>query len=228
MKPEETTKILNKTLAELETLGNEKMRVQNIRHGATTKQFGVRLGELRKVAKKIKINRELALALWETKIIEARLLAILIILPESLSSEEVDSMVKSVNFTQVADWINTYIIKKHPEKETLRQDWMVSENPMAARAGWNLTAERISKSPEGIDIPKILNRLESEMGNADSLVQWTMNFALGATGINFPEYRERAIAIGHKLGIYKDYPVSKGCTSPFVPIWIETMVQRQK
>ena len=33
--------------------------------------------------------------------------------------------------------------------------------------------------------------------------------------------------IGEKLGIYRDYPVSKGCTSPFAPIWINEMVRRQ-
>jgi len=32
---------------------------------------------------------------------------------------------------------------------------------------------------------------------------------------------------GESLGIYRDYPVSKGCTSPFAPIWINEMVSRQ-
>ena len=54
-----------------------------------------------------------------------------------------------------------------------------------------------------------------------------MNYALAETGINHPEYRERAIAIGEKLGVYRDYPTSKGCTSPFAPIWINEMVSRQ-
>jgi len=54
-----------------------------------------------------------------------------------------------------------------------------------------------------------------------------MNSALDQIGIQFPELRDRAIAIGEKLGIYRDYPVSKGCTSPFAPIWIEEMVRRQ-
>ncbi|MHC4427074.1 MAG: DNA alkylation repair protein, partial [Planctomycetota bacterium] len=46
-------------------------------------------------------------------------------------------------------------------------------------------------------------------------------------GIHFPDHRERAIAIGETLGVYRDYPVSKGCTSPFAPIWINEMVRRQ-
>ena len=54
-----------------------------------------------------------------------------------------------------------------------------------------------------------------------------MNTTLANIGIHFPKLRKRAIAIGEKLGVYRDYPVSKGCTSPFAPIWIEFMVNRQ-
>ncbi|MEK7469925.1 MAG: hypothetical protein AAB074_21360 [Planctomycetota bacterium] len=36
-----------------------------------------------------------------------------------------------------------------------------------------------------------------------------------------------AIAIGEKIGLYRDWPVSKGCTPPYVPIWVEFMVKRK-
>ena len=38
----------------------------------------------------------------------------------------------------------------------------------------------------------------------------------------------RAFAIGDTLGVYRDYPVSKGCTSPFAPVWINAIVSRQR
>jgi 3-methyladenine DNA glycosylase AlkD len=65
------------------------------------------------------------------------------------------------------------------------------------------------------------------MGDAAPEVQWTMNFCLAGIGIHVPELRGRARAIGEELGLYRDYPVSKGCTSPFAPIWIDEMVRRQ-
>ena len=64
------------------------------------------------------------------------------------------------------------------------------------------------------------------MGTAPPETQWTMNYCLAGIGIHFPKLRKRALAIGESLGIYRDYPVSKGCTSPFAPIWIEEMVRR--
>ncbi|MDO5495955.1 MAG: DNA alkylation repair protein, partial [bacterium] len=37
---------------------------------------------------------------------------------------------------------------------------------------------------------------------------------------------ERALAIGERLEVLKDYPTPPGCTSPFAPIWITYMVDR--
>ena len=219
---------LKDTLAQLESLGNEKVRAHNKKYGAGDNQFGVHLGDIRKLAAKLKTNDRLAIALWDTGNIDARLLAILLIKPKNLSRDELDRMVRSANFVHVADWLNAYIVKNHPDKESLRQSWMEEDDPWAARAGWSLTAERIAKNPDGLDLPALLHRIESEMGNAASAVQWTMNFCLAGIGIHFPKYRKRAIAIGEKLGIYRDYPVSKGCTSPFAPIWINEMVRRQR
>lgn len=62
---------------------------------------------------------------------------------------------------------------------------------------------------------------------ADPAPQWTMNNTLAAIGIGYEKHRKRALSIGEKLGIYRDYLVSKGCTSPFAPAWISEMVKRQ-
>ncbi|GAA2586263.1 hypothetical protein Stube_59600 [Streptomyces tubercidicus] len=37
----------------------------------------------------------------------------------------------------------------------------------------------------------------------------------------------RALAIGERLEVLKDYPTSAGCTSPFAPVWIAETVQRR-
>lgn len=218
---------LDETLRQLESLGHEKMRAHNTKYGAGKNQYGVKHGDLRVLAKKIKTNRELALELWETGNVDAQLLATLLIKPKTLSAEEVNRLVRSISFAHVADWFISYIVKQHPEKETLRQQWVTTDDRWAARAGWSLTAERVVKRPEGLDLSALLDRLESEMGSADPVVQWTMNSTLAEIGIHHPDLRPRAVAIGEAIGLYRDYPVSKGCTSPFAPIWIRAMVNRQ-
>ena len=229
---EATTVAPGQVLEQLESLGNEAVRKQNakwaaggIQPGAT--QFGVKHGDIRALAKTIGSDHALATSLWETRNVDAQLLAVLLIKPKDLSAKEVDRLVRSITFGWVADWLINYVVKQHADKEGLRQQWMADDDRWAARAGWSLTAERVAKSPDGLDLPALLDRIESEMGAADPAAQWTMNAALAGIGIHVPKFRKRAIAIGEALGVYRDYPVSKGCTSPFAPIWINAMVSRQ-
>lgn len=221
----------NTALARLEALGKEAVKARYRKEAADLQCFGVQMGDIRKVAKEFGTDHgsdhELALALWESPVLEARLLAILLMKPDRLEREQLDTMVRSATAGQLADWLNAYIVKKHPDKEQLRQSWMVDVNPWAARAGWSLTSDRIEKSPAGLDLATLLDRIESEMAAAAPPQQWTMNFCLAAIGINHPEYRQRAIDIGQALGIYRDYPTPKGCTSPFAPVWIDAMVKGQ-
>jgi len=219
---------LNNVLNKLKELGSEKMRRQNLKRADTLNQYGVRMGDIRKLSKEIKNNLSLGLKLWDTKLLEAQLLTCLIIKPKQLSISQLDSMVRVTHFFQLADWFNAYLVAKHPQNEEIREKWMNDNNPAAARAGWNLCSIRVSQKAEYIDTAQILNRLENEMKKADQYVQWTMNFTLVNIGIYHQELRDKAIQVSEDLGVYKDFPVSKGCTSPYAPIWINEMVSRLK
>lgn len=214
-------------LAALEPYGIPKLREQNIQRGAPANQFGAKMGDIRIVAKSIKSNHELARQLWAHGNLEAMLLATLIAKPKLFTTEELERMTAEVTWDWLADWLMSYVTKQHPEKESLRQRWMLSDHPMLLRAGWSLTTERVVKEPAGMDLAGLLDRIDSEMAEAPAPAQWTMNFCLGEIGIRYPEHRERAVSIGERIGLYRNYPCSKGCVSPYVPTWVATMVARQ-
>ena len=214
-------------LTKLESLGDEARRKHNAKAGAPENQFGVKLGDLRTLAKKIKGDHALALELWETGNVEAQLLATLLIDPKQFTASDVDRLTRSTTCAQVADWLNSYVVGQHPEKEALREKWMKAKDRWAARAGWGLTASRINKGTADFDLSALLDRIEKEMPKAKPEVQWTMNFTLGAIGIHHAKLRKRAVAIGEEIGLYRDWPVSKGCIPPYVPVWVDAMVKRQ-
>lgn len=219
---------VRQVLEKLEALGHEKVRERNRKLGAGEAQYGVRMGDVRKVAKEHRGDHDLALALWATEVLEARLVAILLLKPKRLDAGELDALVRSARFAQLADWLNAYVVRKHPEKEGLRRTWVEDPDPWAARAGWDLTAERVAKDPDGLDLNALLDRIEVELAVADPAAQWMMNNVLAGIGIHHAEHRERALAIGEAAGVYRDYPVPKGCTSPFAPEWIGEMVRRKE
>ncbi|MGW9413783.1 DNA alkylation repair protein [Arthrobacter cupressi] len=211
-------------MAELAALEDPKAREVNERHGD---DHGVNLGKLRAVAKRLKIQQDLALELWATEDTAARLLALLICRPKAFGRDELDAMLRQARTPKVQDWLVNYVVKKSPHAEELRQAWFADPDPVVASAGWALTSERVVKKPEGLDLPGLLDVIEAQMKDAPERLQWAMNTCLAQIGIEHPGYRDRAIGIGERLEVLKDYPTPPNCTSPFAPVWIKEMVRRQ-
>ncbi|PWU54966.1 DNA alkylation repair protein [Micromonospora sp. S4605] len=215
---------VTEVMAELAALEDPKAREVNEKHGD---DHGVNLGRLRALAKRLKTQQELARQLWATGDTAARLLAILICRPKAFARDELDVMVREARTPKVHDWLVNYVVKKNPHAEELRLAWFTDPDPVVASAGWALTTERVAKKPEGLDLPGLLDVIETEMRDAPDRLQWAMNHCLAQIGIEHAEHRARAIDIGERLEVLKDYPTSPGCTSPFAPVWIAEMVRRQ-
>ncbi|MFD4588668.1 DNA alkylation repair protein [Streptomyces sp. NPDC058434] len=211
-------------MAELAALADPKTREVNAKHGD---DHGVNLGRLRALAKRLRTQQDLACRLWATEDSSARLLALLICRPKAFGRHELDAMLREARTPKVHDWLVNYVVKKNPHAEELRVAWSADPDPVVASAGWALTTERVAKKPEGLDLAGLLDVIESEMKDAPDRLQWAMNHTLAQIGIEHPEYRGRAIDIGERLEVLKDYPTSPGCTSPFAPVWISEMVRRR-
>ncbi|WP_073225126.1 DNA alkylation repair protein [Streptomyces sp. NBRC 110465] len=211
-------------LAELAALEDPRVRAVNEKHGD---DHGVNLGRLRAVAKRLGTQQELAVRLWETDDSAAMLLALLICRPKAFGRDALDRMLREARAPKVHDWLVNYVVKRSPHAEELRTAWSADPDPVVASAGWALTTERVRKSPEGLDLPGLLDVIEAGMKDAPVRLQWAMNHCLARIGIDHPALRARAVAIGERLEVLKDYPTSPGCTSPYAPDWIAEMVRRQ-
>ncbi|MFE6853873.1 DNA alkylation repair protein [Streptomyces sp. NPDC057674] len=212
-------------MAELAALEDPKARAVNERHGD---DHGVNLGKLRALAKRLKTQQDLAERLWQTDDSAARLLALLICRPKAFGRDELDAMLRGARTPKVQDWLVNYVVRKSPHAEELRLAWTADPDPVVAAAGWALTTERVAKQPDGLDLDGLLDVVEAEMKDAPDRLQWAMNHCLAQIGIEHPERRARALDIGERLEVLKDYPTSPGCTSPFAPVWITEMVRRRE
>lgn len=224
MATESVSTAVDDVLAQLAALEDPRVRAVNERHGD---DHGVNLTKLRAVAKSLKTQHELAGRLWETGDTAARLVAILISRPKAYSAAELDAMLRDARVPKVRDWLISYVVKKSPHVEDLRVAWFNDSDPAIAGSGWALTSARVAKSAEGLDLSGLLDIVEADMTDAPKGLQWAMNECLATIGIHHPELRARAIDIGERLEVLKDYPTPANCTSPFAPIWINEMVRRQ-
>ncbi|WP_277369583.1 DNA alkylation repair protein [Rhodococcus rhodochrous] len=215
---------VDELLTELAALDDPKIRAVNEKHGD---DHGVNLSALRAVAKRVKTQHELAQQLWATGDTAARLLALLICRPKAFTADELDTMVRETGTPKVHDWFVNYVVKKNPHAEELRGRWMTDPDPVVASAGWALTAERVVKNADGLDLSGLLDTIDAQMRDAPERLQWAMNTCLAQIGIEHPDHRARALDIGERLEVLKDYPTSPGCTSPYAPAWIGEMVRRK-
>ncbi|MFD8103771.1 DNA alkylation repair protein [Nocardia fluminea] len=211
-------------MAELAALDDPKMRAVNEKHGD---DHGVNLTQLRALAKRLKTQPVLARQLWDTDDTAAKLLALLICRPKTFERDELDAMIRRARTPKVHDWLVNYVVKKNPHAEELRVAWFDDADPVVASAGWALTTERVANKPEGLDLTALLDLIEAHMKSAPDRLQWAMNHCLAQIGIDHPDYRSRALGIGERLQVLKDYPTPPGCTSPFAPVWITEIVRRQ-
>ncbi|RZU62211.1 DNA alkylation repair protein [Zhihengliuella halotolerans] len=216
---------LDEVMAELAGHADPKMREANEKRGD---DHGVNLTKLRAVAKRLKKQQPLATELWATDDTAARLLALLICRPKEFTRDELDTMLRAARAPKVHDWLVNYVVKKSTHAEELRTAWTDDADPVVASAGWALTAERVAKDPDGLDLSGLLDTIESEMREAPARLQWAMNTCLAQIGIEHERQRARALDIGERLGVLKDYPTPPGCTSPFAPAWINEIVRRRE
>jgi 3-methyladenine DNA glycosylase AlkD len=201
------------------------------------KQIGrTKLGDLRKIAKDIKKNHELAMELWETGEHLPRQLAILIMDVKLLSQEVINKLDKDIQQykteaerTQLIDWLMANQLSKDKKTITLMESWENSPSALQRRLFWYYQARLrwVGQTPPP-NTEYLLTTIEEKIEGEAPEVQWAMNFTAAQIGIFQPEYRDRCIALGERTGLYKDEMVAKNCTPNYLPLFISIQVAKQK
>jgi 3-methyladenine DNA glycosylase AlkD len=194
-----------------------------------------KLGDLRKIAKDIKKDHELAMELWSTGAFLPRQLAILIMDKKQLSQKLIDDLDQDIQNhpfnerTQLIDWLMANQFTKDKQTIALMESWENSPSALQRRIFWYHQARLrwTGKTPPS-NTEDLLASIEERMANEEPEVQWAMNFTAAQIGIHEPELRSRCIVIGEQTGLYKDEKVPKNCTPNYLPEFISIEVAKLK
>ena len=104
------------------------------------RRLGVRVPDMRKLAKEIGKDHLLALALWKTGISEARIVAAMIDDPGELIGEQMDEWVKGFDSWDVCDQVCMNLFEKTPLAWSKIRDWAEREEEYVKRAAFALLA----------------------------------------------------------------------------------------
>ena len=222
--------MLTDVMAELESLGTEQNRKVYRRHGAGEKQFGVSFANLRKMAKRLSPNNELAVELWATGNQDARMLAALVADAKTLDGATLDGWANDVDYYVLADMLANDLMKGAPVAKEKAEAWTGSDREYVGQAGWNLVAGlALGKNDLSEDyFEGYLRRIEGEIGGAKNRVRHAMNGALIAIGMRSSDLRAKAEAAAVKIGRVEVDHGETGCMTPEAIPYIERAWARRR
>lgn len=188
---------------------------------------GTKLGDLRKIAKDIKKDHELAMELWSAGRFFPRLLAILIMDNKRVSQDFINELDKDMQMhplderNQLMDWLMANQLTKDKKTTVLIESWENSPSKLQRRIFWYYQARlRWTGQTPPANTPELLTKIETDIAKEEPEVQWAMNFTAGWIGVHEKQYRNRCIALGETTGLYRGDMVSKGCTPDYLPGFI--------
>lgn len=224
-----STMTLKDVMAELKMHGNEATKRTFLRHGAREPFFGVRVGDLKLLQKKIKKNHALALALYGTGNSDAMYLAALIAEPKMMTKAELRRWVKGAYWSMLSGFTVPWVASESRYGREFALEWMDSRDEMIATAGWSTYSSLVAITDDAeldrAEIERLLARVQAEIGSAPNRVRYAMNGFVIAVGSFVAPLTAKAKVIARAIGTVE---VDMGDSSCQVPDASEYIAKLEK
>lgn len=167
----------------------------------STKALGIPLPELRKIARVIKKDHELALALWKTNLHEARILASLIDDPALVTEEQFDGWTNDFYSWDLCDQVCGNLFDRTPFAVEKAFAYSLREEEFVKRAGFVLMAEYAVHQKKAADeiFIKFFQTIEREACDERNFVKKAVSWALRQAGKRNETLRLAAIACAERI-----------------------------
>ena len=196
-------------MKELEKKGSESIRKIFKNHGNNGPMYGVKVGDLKVIQKKVKKDHELAMGLFATGNYDAMYLAGLIADESKMSKKDIQQWAERSTSKGISEYTVAWVAAESEYGWELGMKWIDSPKENIASAGWNTLSGVIAMKPDNeldiATIKKLLLRIVKEIHSAPNRVRYTMNGFIIGVGAYIKELTKEAIDISKKIGdVYVD------------------------
>lgn len=216
-------------MAELESFANPSTKKTLMRHGAKEPFWGVKVGDMKKIQKKIKKDHELALQLYDSGNSDAMYFAGLIEDEAQVTEKQLEDWLKKAYWYYLSEFTVPWLAADAGLGEIVGKKWIESKDEKTAAAGWQAFSAHLLVTPnDELDIKyydKVLDRIEKDLQTSGNRVKHTMNALVIAIGTNFEQLTAKAIKIGNNIGLVKVNMGDTACKVPSSPAYIEKAVK---
>jgi len=221
----------NQILEELKPLGSEsykKMLFKN--YDVKEPCFGVKIGDMKKIQKRIKMDYQLALDLYDTGNYDAMYLAGLIADDARMTKKDLQRWVDKAYAGSLPGATVPWVAAGSPHGYEMALKWIESPKPLVASVGWATLSSLVkAKEDSELDLPEVkrlLQRVQKTINSAPDVVRYTMNWFIIAVGSAVKPLTDLALEIGEKLGPISADIGNNSCEVFFAPDYIRKVQKR--
>lgn len=220
----------NEVMQFLEQHGNPDTKRILINHGAQEPFFGVKIGDLKKIQKKIKVNHPLAQQLYATGNSDAMYFAGLIADPQQMTHAELNDWADKAYWSMLSEYTVAWLASEHEDGFNIALEWIESPQEHIAAAGWSALASIAAiKQDEQLDIPQfsaLLKQAKEQVHSAQNRVRYTMNNFIISVAASILPLHKQATEYAKEIGKVKVFMGKTACKVPEAAPYIQKIVER--
>lgn len=218
-------------LNELEAMGGgryRKMMMKN--YGVRAPCFGVKIGDMKTIQKRIKMDYQLALDLYETGNYDAMYLAGLIADDARMTKKDLRRWLSKAYIGALAGYTVAWVAAESRYGWDLALEWIESSDELTAVAGWATLSSIVSITTDAeLNMPhlkELITRIGKVIHQAPDMVRYEMNGFIIAAGSFVESLTELAFQTGKAIGPIKANLGSNTCQIRYSPDYIEKVQRR--
>ena len=217
-------------LAELKPLGSDGYKKVIFNHGVKEPCFGVKIGDLQKIVKRIKVDYQLALDLYNTGNYDAMYLAGLIADDARMTKKNLNRWVAGAYCKPLAGSTVPWVAAGSPSGWEIAVEWIDSKTSNTAAAGWATLSSLVSITADAdLDLAKLkqlLQRVQKTIHQAPNEARSQMNLFVICVGSYVKSLTATAVQTGEKIGRVTVDVGNTACQVPFAPDYIAKVEKR--
>ena len=220
------TEVLN----ELQALSSPGVKNIFLNHGAQGTVYGVKVGDMKVILKKIRKDQQLALELFDSGVMDAMYLAGLVADGSKMTKKQLQDWADKASWYMISEYTVPWVTAESPFAHELALEWIDSKKETVAAAGWTTLAGLFTLMPDDkIDLKEakaLLQRIEKTIHLAPNRVRYTMNGYVIAAGGYIAALTEPALKVAEKIGAVKVDLGKTECKVPSAPDYIRKMIDK--
>ena len=223
---------VKEVMKSLESMGSEQTRKIYTKHGANVPIFGVKVGDMKTIVKKVKKDYDLSKGLFETGNGDAMYLAGLIADETKMTKTDLKKWVKASTWSMTSEYTVPWIASETKHAESLADEWIKSKKENIASSGWATWGCIVTmKDDADLDVKKLksmIDHIGKTIHDQPNRVKYTMNGFVLAVGGGVSALTDYAMKAADKIGKVSVNVGDTACKVPFVPDYLQKMKDKNR